>query len=53
MGAVSSGQTLVCVGTTIVGAYIMMATLSPAFSGPYNVPVTTNTGEAFTGSTWV
>lgn len=53
MGAVADGQMLKRSGSTIIGAYIVMASLSPAFSGPYNVLSGTNTGESFTGSTWV
>ena len=53
MGAVAEGQLLRRLGGQIVGAYIVLATLTPSQSGPYNVLVGTNTGESFTGSTWV
>lgn len=53
MGAVAEGQLLRRLGGQIVGAYIVLATLTPSQSGPYNVMVGTNTGESFTGSTWV
>jgi hypothetical protein len=52
MGAVADGQLLRRSGSTIIGAYIILGTLTPAQSGPYNVLVGTATGEAFTGSTW-
>ena len=53
MGAVAEGQLLRRLGGQIVGAYIVLATLTPSQSGPYNVLVGTNTGESFSGSTWV
>ncbi len=53
MGAVADGQLLKRVGSTVVGAYIILGTLTPSQSGPYNVLKATNTGEAYTGSTWV